>query len=222
MEVRLKIKMDWLGFYKERYYKEIERRNQFNDRFNILLTIITISGGGYLLIIDKLFKVLESNNYRINIISFIIITMSIIIFILYIVIFYYMYNVYYENQYEQLRNSRDIEEKRNEIQKYYDENYNEYYKESGKTKEELIDEDMEEDLKEKYIKAFDYNSNKNNIRMKNNVRLNRFILVTAGLIIITYILALSMPYNETINVKDEKNVMERRYNYEQRKYTRIR
>ena len=215
--------MDWLEFYKERYYKEIERRGQFNDRFSILLTSVTVSGGGYLLIIDKLFKVLESNNYEINIITYVIMAMSIVIFILYAIIFYNMYNVYYENQYEQLRSSRDIEEKRNEIEKYYDAYYNEYYKKLGKTKEELIEEDMKEDLKEKYISAFDYNNYRNNIRMKNNVRLNRFILVTAALIIITYILVLSVPYNETINVKYEKSIlMERRYNDEQKKCTRIR
>lgn len=110
-----------------------------------------------------------------------------------------------------------------EIEKYYDAYYNEYYKKLGKTKEELIEEDMKEDLKEKYISAFDYNNYRNNIRMKNNVRLNRFILVTAALIIITYILVLSVPYNETINVKYEKSIlMERRYNDEQKKCTRIR
>ena len=107
--------MDWLEFYKERYYKEIERRGQFNDRFSILLTIVTVSGGGYLLIIDKLFKVLESNNYEINIITYVIMAMSIVIFILYAIIFYNMYYVYYENKYEQLRSSRDIEEKRKTI-----------------------------------------------------------------------------------------------------------
>lgn len=214
--------MDWLEFYKERYYKEIERRRQFHDKFSILLTIITVSGGGYLLIIDKLFKVLESNNYKINIITFIIIQMSILIFALYIIIFYHMYNVYYESKYEQLPDSKDIEGKINEIKKYYDEYYDEYYSNLGKTKEALIKEDIEEDLKEKYINAFDYNNNRDNIRMKDNVRLNRFILVTSALIIITYILALSIPYNETINVKSEKqNLIERRYNYEQRKYTKI-
>lgn len=219
----MKIKMDWLEFYKERYYKEIERRSQFNDRFSILLTIVTVSGGGYLLIIDKLYKVFESNNYKINIITFVIMVMSIVIFILYVIIFYNMYNVYYENQYEQLRNSRDIEEKRKEIEKYYDEYYNEYYKELGKTKKELIEEDMKEDLKEKYISAFDYNNHRNNIRMKNNVRLNRYILVTSALIIITYIFTLSVPYTETINVKYENSIlMERKYKDEQKRSTRIR
>lgn len=215
--------MDWLEFYKERYYKEIERRGQFNDRFSILLTIVTVSGGGYLLIIDKLFKILESNNFKMDISTFIIMAMSIFIFVLYVIIFYNMYNVYYENQYEQLRSSKEIEEKRKEIKNYYEKYFDEYYTELGKTKEQLIEEDMKEDLKEKYISAYDYNNYRNNIRMKNNVRLNRYILVTAALIIITYIFALSIPYNETINVKCKDSIlMERRYNNEQRKYTRIR
>ena len=199
-------RIDWLEFYKERYYKELERRAQFSDKFNILLTIITISGGGYLLILDKLFKVLEMNNYQINGWTGVLIFMSTIIFILYDIIFYNMFNIYFENEYQQLSASGDIEKKRKELIEYYDKYYDEYYKSTGKSKEILVDQDMQEDLKEKYIEAFDFNNRQNNTRMKNNVRLNKYIAVITSLIILTYIIALAIPYDETIIIRNEEPI----------------
>lgn len=212
--------MNWLEFYKERYYKEIERKEILNNKFNIFITIITISGGGYLLILEKLFKLLKNNNYQINMITFIIMVMIIIIFIMYIKIFHYMYDIYYENQYEYLTKSKEIEEKRKEVKAYYDEYYKEFYKQKGKKKEELIEEDMEEDLKEKFISAADYNSNRNEERTDNNLKLNRILLLVAAFITLTYILIISIPtsYDYSINIINDNNIRkERRCIYETRK-----
>lgn len=178
-----------------------------NDKFNIFLTMITISGGGYLLILDKLFKLLRKDNYIIKFPTLVILLMSIIISILYIKIFIDMYNVYYGNKYEYLGTSKDIEEKRKEIKKYYDKYYKKYYKITGKSKKRLIDEDIQEDLKEKFINAYDYNFEKNNNRMNDNIRLNRTILITATFIIVTYIIMLAIPYTETTNITNQEPIL---------------
>lgn len=201
--------MNWLEFYKERYYKEVERKNVLNDKFNVFLTIITISGGGYLFVLDRLFRLLEQDNYKISIATFLIIIMSIIIAILYTKIFKYMYSIYYENEYEYLNTSKVIEEKRGEIKKYYDKHYDKYFKIiGGKEKEELIEEDMEQDLKEKFISAYDHNRERNDSRIKENVRLNKIILLTALLIILTYIIILIIPDNESLNIKNKTQIQE--------------
>lgn len=100
--------MNWLEFYKEQYYKEIERKDKLNEKFNSLLTIITIIGGGLFIILDKVSSIINSKEYYA--IS-IIIPILFIIGTLLVLIFKYMYNVYYEKKYTYLNSLAKIEEK---------------------------------------------------------------------------------------------------------------
>lgn len=194
--------MDWLEYYKEQYYREIERKNGLNDKFNSFLTIITILGGGFFIILSKLIQLnrQESDNF---ILAMSIIIVSIII-LLFIWIFKYMYEVHYENEYTYLRTSGEIEAKRKEYQDYYSEYYEEYFKNTNKTVKELVEERIEEDIKLNLIEATDKNAKTNTMRIKNNAKLNKLILTISVILAITYIITLFIPNDETtVNVKIE-------------------
>ena len=192
----------WLiKFCRSKIYKEIERKNGLNDKFNSFLTIITILGGGFFIIISKLIELNreESNNF-ILVISIIIVS---ILTILFIWIFKYMNEVHYENQYTYLRTSGEIEAKIRVYQNYYSEYYEEYFKNTNKTVDELVEERIEEDIKLNLIEATDKNVQTNTMRIKKNSILNKLILTISVILAITYIITLFIPNDDIIKVKIE-------------------
>ncbi len=186
--------MNWLEFYKEQYYKEIERKDKLNEKFNSLLTIITIIGGGLFIILDKVSSIINSKEYYA--IS-IIIPILFIIGTLLVLIFKYMYNVYYEKKYTYLNSLAKIEEKRKEYEEYYSTYYEEHFKSTEKTVEQLVEEKMTENIKENLIEATDKNSKTNNERIYNNVILNRLILTLGLIMSLLYIYIIFISNEET-------------------------
>ena len=186
--------MNWLEFYKEQYYKEIERKDKLNEKFNSLLTIITIIGGGLFIILDKVSSIINSKEYYA--IS-IIIPILFIIGTLLVLIFKYMYNVYYEKKYTYLNSLAKIEEKRKEYEEYYSTYYEEHFKSTEKTVEQLVEEKMTENIKENLIEATDKNSKTNNERIYNNVILNRLILTLGLILSLLYIYIIFISNEET-------------------------
>lgn len=177
--------MDWDEYYKECYYKEIERKNTLNDTFNAFLTIITILGGGFFVILGKLINLnYQLDNSYLLVISIIIVLLIIIFFIK---LFIYMYKVHYDNKYEYVRNPEEIETKKKEYYDYYMEYYKEYFKDTGKSVDDLVEERIKEDIKLNYIEATTKNNETNIIRINNNQKLNKLILTTSIILAIVYI-----------------------------------
>ncbi len=182
--------MNWLEFYKEQYYRELERKDRLNEKFNSFLTIVTIIGGGLFVILNKLVDVINDKQYNSLVI---IVPTLIIICILFVLIFKYMYNVYYEKEYTYLNSIEKIEQKRKEYEDFYTTSYEEYYKSSNKTIEQLVEEKMIQNIKENLIEATDKNLKTNNERIYNNVILNRLILSLSIIMFLLYIYMIFIP-----------------------------
>lgn len=179
--------MNLLEFYKEQYYKEIERKNEINNSFASPIGVITA-------IIVAIYYSLTSFDYDIRGAWVPIFFLLLTVCICFLAISLYHLSTglsKYPEGYDYAFLPRTVE-----LDKYY-RDLKEYYKQSGS--EDMSDAEFENFLVSELIKCTTINQINNDIKLGHRFYSIRFLILS-----FIVLCTLAIPYGKSLQVQKEK------------------
>lgn len=197
--------------FKESYYKELERKENYNSKIGVLLTIYSLVSVPLLYCLNNAAKINICNVATIS--TFILIAISIVFYLISIL---YALKAYWGHKYVYLPTPQKLDAFILDRSKRYDD-YKEYFEYYNISKENYINEEKEEVMYNYYKDATTHNIKENDAKMKRINICSYYLAISVVLMLIAcallkFVFITEEPTsvyieNETILTQEVNNIM---------------
>ena len=162
--------------FKEQYYKELERKENFNNKVSIIFTIYSLISIPLIYCVNSIQKIEGVNT--LSVICYVLFSLSVLFLVW---SFYYSIRTFWGHKYKYLPNPQEMDNFLNDTSLYYDE-----YETSIGIKKEIFIEQRKKEVMYNYYRDFTTNNIK--INTLKNQKFNKWTYVT-GIAIVFIIIS---------------------------------
>lgn len=168
--------------FKDFYYEELERKENYNNKIGIILTIYSLISVPLLYCLNNSVRI--TSNDKFSIMFYCVFVISLILLLISI---YYAIRSFWGHKYKYIPSPKELDNFINETSNYFDE-YASYFKQKGIDKLQYLEERKKDVMYAYYIDATTNNLLENEIKVKKFTICTYFMGMSVVLILISCVL----------------------------------